>query len=263
MRRSLQHAEPVLLIGETGTGKTTVCQLLAYQRQQHLHIINCNQHTEASDFLGSFRPARCCSPPAAAVCCIPRLLMTQHDLFFALERAIIHETGLHMRPTTCTPDARMIGGSVCKVAAACGPISSMYLGQHKDVCKTIACTFCAYGWSPECITCCRNRDQAAAAFRAAYDVMRSSAEVEAAVVALPDLPELPTGEQMLAAADAAATIVGQLTAASSGGFQISLFITATKRTSPSSQAVSCGFLLQLACLHANPQGGQCVHESQW
>ena len=27
-------------------------------RGQHLHILNCNQHTEASDFLGGFRPAR-------------------------------------------------------------------------------------------------------------------------------------------------------------------------------------------------------------
>eukprot|EP00798_Chlamydomonas_sp_ICE-L_P024873 gene24873-10534_t len=56
--RCLQHKEPVLLVGETGTGKTTVCQLLALMRAQHLHILNCNQHTEASDFLGGFRPSR-------------------------------------------------------------------------------------------------------------------------------------------------------------------------------------------------------------
>jgi midasin len=56
--RCLAHQEPVLLVGETGTGKTTVCQLLALMRAQHLHMLNCNQHTEASDFLGGFRPAR-------------------------------------------------------------------------------------------------------------------------------------------------------------------------------------------------------------
>lgn len=56
--RCLRNQEPVLLIGETGTGKTTVCQLLALMRQQHLHSINCNQHTETSDFLGGYRPCR-------------------------------------------------------------------------------------------------------------------------------------------------------------------------------------------------------------
>ena len=48
----------MLLVGETGTGKTTVCQLTALMRGQRLHILNCNLHTEASDFLGGFRPSR-------------------------------------------------------------------------------------------------------------------------------------------------------------------------------------------------------------
>ena len=56
--RSVLHQEPVLLIGETGCGKTTVCQTIAEIRQQKLHIINCHQHSEASDFLGGFRPSR-------------------------------------------------------------------------------------------------------------------------------------------------------------------------------------------------------------
>ncbi|EFJ44763.1 hypothetical protein VOLCADRAFT_121252, partial [Volvox carteri f. nagariensis] len=58
VERCLRHSEPALLVGETGTGKTTVCQLLALMRRQHLHILNCNQHTETSDFLGGFRPTR-------------------------------------------------------------------------------------------------------------------------------------------------------------------------------------------------------------
>lgn len=56
--RCVQHSEPALLVGDTGTGKTTVCQMLALMRGQKLHIINCNQHTETSDFLGGFRPVR-------------------------------------------------------------------------------------------------------------------------------------------------------------------------------------------------------------
>ena len=56
--RSVLHREPVLLIGETGCGKTTVCQTISMIRQQKLHIVNCHQHSEASDFLGGFRPSR-------------------------------------------------------------------------------------------------------------------------------------------------------------------------------------------------------------
>ncbi|KAL0028971.1 hypothetical protein WJX77_009058 [Trebouxia sp. C0004] len=56
--RCVQHSEPALLVGDTGTGKTTVCQMISLMRGQKLHIINCNQHTETSDFLGGFRPVR-------------------------------------------------------------------------------------------------------------------------------------------------------------------------------------------------------------
>ena len=54
----LEHSEPALLVGETGCGKTSVCQLLALLRGQKLRILNCHQHTETGDFLGGFRPAR-------------------------------------------------------------------------------------------------------------------------------------------------------------------------------------------------------------
>ena len=52
------HYEPVLLIGETGCGKTTVCQVLALLFKQHLHMVNAHQNSETSDFLGSQRPVR-------------------------------------------------------------------------------------------------------------------------------------------------------------------------------------------------------------
>lgn len=54
-------------MGQTGAGKTTVCQMAALMLGQRLHIINCNQHTEASDFLGGFRPVRDRERHAAAM----------------------------------------------------------------------------------------------------------------------------------------------------------------------------------------------------
>jgi midasin len=56
--RCVQHQEPVLLVGETGCGKTTVCQLLSVVLGRRLRIINCHQHTETADFLGGLRPVR-------------------------------------------------------------------------------------------------------------------------------------------------------------------------------------------------------------
>jgi len=50
--------EPFLLVGETGIGKTTICQILALINNKHLNIINCHMHSEAADFLGSIRPVR-------------------------------------------------------------------------------------------------------------------------------------------------------------------------------------------------------------
>ncbi|KAK9099488.1 hypothetical protein Syun_026533 [Stephania yunnanensis] len=56
--RCYKMREPVLLVGETGGGKTTVCQLLSIGLELKLHMLNCHQHTETSDFLGGFYPVR-------------------------------------------------------------------------------------------------------------------------------------------------------------------------------------------------------------
>ncbi|CEI96453.1 Putative Midasin [Rhizopus microsporus] len=56
--RCLRYDEPVLLVGDTGCGKTTVCQMLAETYGRELHIVNCHQNTETSDLLGGQRPVR-------------------------------------------------------------------------------------------------------------------------------------------------------------------------------------------------------------
>ncbi|KAG4379536.1 hypothetical protein GLYMA_16G004800v4 [Glycine max] len=58
VERCYNLREPVLLVGETGGGKTTVCQLLSACLQLKLHTLNCHQYTETSDFIGGFRPIR-------------------------------------------------------------------------------------------------------------------------------------------------------------------------------------------------------------
>lgn len=56
--KSLEFNEPVLLVGPTGCGKTTVCQILAEIVKRELRILNCHMHTEGADFLGGLRPHR-------------------------------------------------------------------------------------------------------------------------------------------------------------------------------------------------------------
>ncbi|XP_048350337.1 midasin isoform X2 [Sphaerodactylus townsendi] len=56
--RALEFAEPVLLVGDTGCGKTTICQMFAALANQKLYSVNCHLHMETSDFLGGLRPIR-------------------------------------------------------------------------------------------------------------------------------------------------------------------------------------------------------------
>ncbi|KAH3671433.1 hypothetical protein WICMUC_004613 [Wickerhamomyces mucosus] len=58
IQSSLSNNEPILLVGETGCGKTTVCQLLAEFHEKHLITVNAHQNTETGDLLGAQRPVR-------------------------------------------------------------------------------------------------------------------------------------------------------------------------------------------------------------
>lgn len=56
--KALEFNEPVLLVGQTGCGKTTICQILSNIVRKKLRILNCHMHTEGADFLGGLRPYR-------------------------------------------------------------------------------------------------------------------------------------------------------------------------------------------------------------
>jgi len=55
VHKCLQNQEPVLLVGETGCGKTSLCQIFAAFNNQELFSINCHQNTETSDLIGCMR----------------------------------------------------------------------------------------------------------------------------------------------------------------------------------------------------------------
>ena len=56
--KCIENYEPILLVGETGCGKTSLCHLLSQFLRRHLVTLNCHQNTETSDFIGTFRPSR-------------------------------------------------------------------------------------------------------------------------------------------------------------------------------------------------------------
>ncbi|KAL7273036.1 AAA ATPase midasin [Rhizina undulata] len=55
---AVRNNEPILLVGETGCGKTTVCQMLADAFGKNLLIVNAHQNTETGDIIGAQRPIR-------------------------------------------------------------------------------------------------------------------------------------------------------------------------------------------------------------
>ncbi len=55
---ALKSNEPVLLVGDTGCGKTTICQVIAEIMQAKLHTVNAHQNMETGDLVGSQRPLR-------------------------------------------------------------------------------------------------------------------------------------------------------------------------------------------------------------
>ncbi|KAK2996619.1 hypothetical protein RJ639_026430, partial [Escallonia herrerae] len=53
---SVKCNEPVLLVGETGTGKTTVVQNLSMRLAQKLTVLNMSQQSDVADLLGGYKP---------------------------------------------------------------------------------------------------------------------------------------------------------------------------------------------------------------
>jgi midasin len=58
VKTALENNEPVLLVGETGCGKTQICQTVADITGQHLHMLNAHSNTETGDLIGAQRPVR-------------------------------------------------------------------------------------------------------------------------------------------------------------------------------------------------------------
>ncbi|KAK5174738.1 AAA ATPase midasin [Saxophila tyrrhenica] len=86
--RAIQNNEPVLLVGDTGCGKTTVCQMLAGAFGKSLHTVNAHQNTETGDIIGSQRPVRNRAVIEASL----RHQLLSSSLLQSLDTAAAHST---------------------------------------------------------------------------------------------------------------------------------------------------------------------------
>ena len=78
--KCMERREPVLLVGETGCGKTTVVQLISQLRNMPLNIVNCHATTETSDLIGGLRPVRGRSGLAKKILLLLRELLRKLDM---------------------------------------------------------------------------------------------------------------------------------------------------------------------------------------
>ncbi|KAK0528599.1 AAA ATPase midasin [Tilletia horrida] len=74
---AFRNNEPVLLVGETGTGKTSVCEAISTACGKALHTVNCHQNTDSADLLGGQRPLRNRSARRAAGEAQARAILTK------------------------------------------------------------------------------------------------------------------------------------------------------------------------------------------
>ena len=90
----IKSNEPVILVGETGCGKTTICSVISEYYERSMRTVNCHLHTEASDFLGGLRPIRgraALQAKAAELLNLPlempltQMIQHYHDLDMATE----------------------------------------------------------------------------------------------------------------------------------------------------------------------------------
>ncbi|KAL1744525.1 hypothetical protein HDZ31DRAFT_82642 [Schizophyllum fasciatum] len=111
--RALRFNEPVLLVGETGAGKTSVCQIYASATGQELCGVSCHQNTETADLIGGLRPVRNRHAVEAAILDDARQLLSglgleemydDVDVLHVALSKMLKSNGLDAQATQCVRD---------------------------------------------------------------------------------------------------------------------------------------------------------------
>ena len=87
---AVRFNEPLLPVGETGTGKTTAIQYLASLLSHPLTVFNLSNQTEVSDLVGGFKPIDARVPASN--------LLLKFIFFCSMRRSTLDETSNSIRP---------------------------------------------------------------------------------------------------------------------------------------------------------------------
>ena len=98
----------MLLVGDTGAGKTTVCQLLGLLLHTPLRILNCHAHTETADFIGGYRPTRAAGAPPFAWVDGPLLTSMRDGGLLLLDELSLAQDGVLERLNSVLETGRSI-----------------------------------------------------------------------------------------------------------------------------------------------------------
>ncbi|CED83314.1 AAA ATPase containing von Willebrand factor type A (vWA) domain [Phaffia rhodozyma] len=119
---AIRNNEPVLLVGETGCGKTSVCQLLASALQKQLFAVNCHQNMETADLLGGQKPIRNRAGRQHDVLEELRSILSRMDVTLSLEDTteseqviVAVETYLSGLPKPLSEDGKLLRASVAEL----------------------------------------------------------------------------------------------------------------------------------------------------
>ncbi|KZV82948.1 hypothetical protein EXIGLDRAFT_754664 [Exidia glandulosa HHB12029] len=77
---ALRYNEPVLLVGQTGCGKTSVCEVFAEATSRVLYTVSCHQNTETADIIGGQRPVRNRAATLGSLCADAATTLRKHGL---------------------------------------------------------------------------------------------------------------------------------------------------------------------------------------
>ena len=111
--QALKNNEPVLLVGHTGLGKTTICQAIAEAMGNKLHIVNAHQNLETSDLIGAQRPVRNKVSTQEKLSSDYISALTSSDVHVEIERDDLegltkdYETLIHEKPESVPNELRM------------------------------------------------------------------------------------------------------------------------------------------------------------
>lgn len=119
VQMAITQNEPVLLIGETGCGKTTIIQALAAAQQQGLLILNAHQNTETGDLVGSQRPVRSHSSKLFEWVDGPLVVALKNGQFFLLDEiSLADDSVLERLNSVLEPERTLFVPEIGSIQAA-------------------------------------------------------------------------------------------------------------------------------------------------